>query len=82
MEPVFSFEDLPQSVAADHCWCCGSILTTKGACPICDMAGLMSPPHICARSGRLISDEDDSPAEFTMAGPDHETTLRGEAPHD
>lgn len=73
MEPLFPLKNLPVTPEAPHCWCCGSVLTTKGTCPICDMAGMMSPPHICLRSGRIISDEHDCQADFTEVAPDHET---------
>jgi hypothetical protein len=55
-----------------RCWCCASLLTTKGTCPICDMAGLMSPPHACLRSGRIISDEHDCAPAFEPIEADHE----------
>lgn len=51
----------PDILGADgqwYCWCCGSLLTTRGDCPICDYPGQMSPPHVCARSGQVFSDED------------------------
>lgn len=81
MEPIFPFKELPASADLAHrCWCCASLLTTKGACPICDMAGMMSPPHICLRSGRVIGDEDDCAADLDAVAPDHETALRGQGP--
>lgn len=55
-----------------RCWCCQSMLAPD-LCPVCDMAVLMSPPHACLRSGRVISDEHDCDIEWTPVGPDHET---------
>jgi hypothetical protein len=78
MDPIFSFTEPPSSgEPVRYCWCCAGPLTTRGECPICDMAGMMSPPHICRRSGRIISDEHDCQADFTVVAPDHETALRG-----
>ena len=80
MDLPFAHNPLPPALDAPHCWCCASLLTTKGDCPICDMAGMMSPPHICLRSGRIIEDEDGCEAPFTATGPDHETAARGVDP--
>jgi len=51
------------------------MLTTTGVCPICDMAGMMSPPHVCPRSGRVISDEHGCEPSWEPLVPDHETIL-------
>lgn len=56
-----------------YCWCCDSILTTKGICPICDMPGMMSPPHICLKTGEILSDEHGCEPEFEGLTDDHET---------
>ena len=72
---------LPAPLPAPRCWCCGALLTTRGECPVCDMAGLVSPPHVCARGHRVIGDEHGCaveiapPADFHARGEDHETQL-------
>ena len=69
---------------APRCWCCQSRMTTRGDCPICDWAGMMSPPHACLRTGRVISDECGivdpqtgdpvgCPPDFAPLPPDHES---------
>ena len=54
------------------CWCCGSLLTTKLDCPICDSPGIMSPPHVCLKNGIVISDEHNCDPEFEPLEADHE----------
>ena len=60
------------------CWCCGSLLTTRDDCPVCDWAGLVSPPHVCRRTGSVIDDEHGCESVFATLPPDHETE-RGQA---
>ena len=40
-----------------RCDCCGCLLTTKNKCPLCDMEGLVSPPHMCLKTGKVLTDE-------------------------
>ena len=56
------------------CWCCAGPLMLNGQCPICDRAGLMSPPHVCLRTARVIGDEhgDECEPGFPTLPPDHE----------
>jgi hypothetical protein len=56
-----------------ECWCCDSPLTTKGQCPLCDMIGLVSPPHYCLKTGHILTDEHGCEPEFPPLPPDHET---------
>lgn len=71
-EPLSSFD--PNSLF--RCWCCASLLMLNGDCPICDSAGMMSPPHVCRRSNRVISDEHGCDPEFTPLASDYETEHR------
>ncbi len=67
--------------AAPRCWCCGDLLTTRSTCPTCDMSGVLSPPHVCTRTGRAMPDERGCtveiapPHEFAALAADHETLL-------
>ena len=56
-----------------RCWCCDSMLAIGGYCPVCDLAGLMSPPHLCVANGMLITDEYGSEAFLAPIAPDHES---------
>lgn len=58
-----------------RCWCCQSLLATNGRCPICDMAGLVSPPHVCLRRGEVITDEHACEPEWPALATDHERGL-------
>jgi len=60
-------------VTTANCWCCDSVLTTKGVCPICDLPGIISPPHICIKWGEIMGDE---AVEFTPLPEDYETIQR------
>lgn len=43
---------------SDRCWCCGDLTRADGYCFLCDGPDLMvSPPHVCERSDRLLTDE-------------------------
>jgi hypothetical protein len=48
---------------------------SDGRCSVCDLIGLVSPPHLCLRLGELISDEHDCPPEWPAIAADHETTI-------
>lgn len=56
-----------------RCWCCDSLLTTRNICPLCDMAGMVSPPHVCLKNGFIISDEHDCEPTFSSLEDDYET---------
>lgn len=59
-----------------RCWCCGGPLTEGGRCDLCDASFVMtSPPHVCLRSGRVISDEHGCDPQFPLLAADHETRL-------
>lgn len=59
-----------------RCFCCGCLLDTRGGCPVCDSKGLVSPPHVCIRSGETLTDEHGCEPHFDALPPDHETDLR------
>ena len=71
----------PPMPAARRCWCCGDLLTARGTCPTCDTSGVVSPPHVCTRTGRSIPDERGCtveiapPREFAALAADHETRM-------
>ena len=57
-----------------RCWCCADLLDVRGLCPLCDYeGGMVSPPHVCAKSGRLITDEHGCNPDWPTIEPDHET---------
>lgn len=75
-EPPSSFD--PNSLF--RCWCCASLLMLNGDCPICDSAGMMSPPHVCRRSNRVIGDEHGCDPEFEPLAADYETKHHHDGP--
>ena len=68
MPTIYGVDPVPDP----RCWCCESLLTTKGDCPVCDWASLMSPPHACLKRGETISDEDGCGPDFGSLPHDHE----------
>ncbi len=56
-----------------RCGCCGSTLAVGGACPLCEIADLTSPPHICLARGALIGDEDGCQPAWPPIEEDDET---------
>ena len=63
---------------AARCWCCNSPLKPlSGYCYLCDSEAVkVSPPHVCLRSGRVISDGTGRPPVFEKLPCDHEMDER------
>jgi len=49
-------------------------LMTSGLCALCDLeGGMVSPPHVCIKTGRIITDEHGCEPDFLALEPDHES---------
>ncbi len=58
------------------CSCCGVTRASKMPCLVCDLAVMVSPPHVCLRHQVVISDEFGSPPIFADLPEDHEIAAR------
>lgn len=60
----------------DRCACCGMLLDPRDRhCYLCDMPDThkVSPPHICVKTGRILTDHPIAGIRFRPLPHDHET---------